>query len=352
MNPVAIACGEPSGIGPEVVLKALAADPPGPGDPGFVLIGDERQMREWNRRLNAGLDVPPYEPDAGARRASFLPAPWPLALLGPDAPPLPETLDRDNPALALFALACLRRGATGCLAGEFSALVTAPVNKAAIVRAGVPFTGQTEYLAQLADTPDVTMLLLGHDDRHRWLRVALATTHLPLRQVAAAINPGAIERTVRHAALACEQLELPRARIAVCGLNPHAGERGLLGDEEERIIAPAIAAAVRRGLDVHGPIPGDTVFYQAFHGAFDAVVAMYHDQGLAPLKLVAFETGVNWTVGLPFVRTSPDHGTAHDIAGRAIADPSSMRSAIRLARQLSRHAVPGSRSHGSTGATS
>ncbi len=168
------------------------------------------------------------------------------------------------------------------------------------------------------------------------MRVALATTHAPLKLVAEQITKPKVELAIELAAQACRDLGLSRARVAVCGLNPHAGEGGELGDEEQRIIGPAVLSAQRRGMDVLGPLSADALFYRAYRGDFDAVVAMYHDQGLVPLKMVAFETGVNWTLGLPFIRTSPDHGTAYDIAGQGIANPSSMIAAIRLAKQLAR----------------
>jgi 4-hydroxythreonine-4-phosphate dehydrogenase len=164
--------------------------------------------------------------------------------------------------------------------------------------------------------------------------VALATTHVPIKQLAEQVTRARVETAIEQAAQACHDLGLPRARVAVCGLNPHAGEGGELGDEEKLTIGPAVLAMQRQQLDVVGPMSADTLFYRAYKGDFDAVVAMYHDQGLAPLKMVAFESGVNWTLGLPFIRTSPDHGTAYDIAGRGVADPSSMIAAIRLAKQL------------------
>jgi 4-hydroxythreonine-4-phosphate dehydrogenase len=220
-------------------------------------------------------------------------------------------------------------------------LVTAPVSKEAIVRAGQAFVGQTEFLAELAGVPAPVMMLLGDDDRGRWLRVALVTTHVALRDVAARVTQPKVERAIERAAAACRELGLARARVAVCGLNPHAGEGGQFGTEEITTIAPAVLAARARGADVMGPLPADTVFHHALRGEYDAVVAMYHDQGLAPLKLLAFERGVNWTLGLPFIRTSPDHGTAYDIAGQNRADPSSMIAAIRLARRLAERRAGG-----------
>ena len=214
--------------------------------------------------------------------------------------------------------------------------MTAPVNKEAIVLAGIPFIGQTELLSQIAGTERTAMMLLGQDDRGRWLRVALATTHLPLKAVSEHLTREKVERVIELAAQACRDLGLPRARVAVCGLNPHAGEGGQMGTEEKTTIGPAVLASQRRQMDVLGPLSADALFYHAYKGEYDAVVAMYHDQGLAPLKMVAFEQGINWTLGLPFIRTSPDHGTAYDIAGEGIANPSSMLAALRLAKRLVR----------------
>ncbi|HXF10844.1 MAG TPA: 4-hydroxythreonine-4-phosphate dehydrogenase PdxA, partial [Desulfuromonadaceae bacterium] len=243
-----------------------------------------------------------------------------------------------SPAAARAALAWLRHGAGLCLRGEAAALVTAPVNKESIIRAGYnDFVGQTEFLSDLAGAKRAAMMLLGHDERNRWLRVALATIHIPIKAVPERLTAEKVTLAIELAAQSCRDLRLPRARVAVAGLNPHAGEGGKFGDEEIKTIAPAVAAARKKGLDVAGPLSGDTVFYYALRGDFDAVVAMYHDQGLAPLKAVAFDTGVNWTLGLPFIRTSPDHGTAYDIAGKGIANPSSMVAAMRLAKQLIRN---------------
>jgi 4-hydroxythreonine-4-phosphate dehydrogenase len=232
----------------------------------------------------------------------------------------------------------LRDGGERCRRREVDALVTAPVNKESIIRAGHKnFVGQTEFLSELAGTSRTAMMLLGHDEKNRWLRVALATVHIAIKSVPEKLTPEKIMLAIELAAQSCRDLGLPRARIAVAGLNPHAGEGGEFGDEEIKIIAPTILAAKKNGFDVTGPLSGDTVFHYALCGDYDAVVAMYHDQGLAPLKAVAFDTGVNWTLGLPFIRTSPDHGTAYDIAGKGIANPSSMIAAIQLAKQLAKN---------------
>jgi 4-hydroxythreonine-4-phosphate dehydrogenase len=239
------------------------------------------------------------------------------------------------PEAARAAVNWLQEAAQRCLRGELSGMVTAPVSKAAIIQAGIPFVGQTELLAQEAGDVDVGMMLLAPDERGRWLRVLLVTTHLPLREVPAAITREKVLRACELAALAGRQLGLPQTRVGVAGLNPHAGESGALGDEENEIIAPACAEARAQGWKVTGPVPADTLFHQALRGDFDVVVAMYHDQGLAPLKMIGFDRGINWTVGLPFVRTSPDHGTAYNLAGLGQANPGSMIAALRLAIQLS-----------------
>jgi 4-hydroxythreonine-4-phosphate dehydrogenase len=321
-----IALGDITGIGPEVALRAVARLAGEESDTRYVLVGDTGVVRRICGLMGLESDLPPWlGADSEPARVYSLPV---------DAAELPDDLPPGDPLAARSAVASLVEGARRCLSGEFAGLVTAPVSKEAIIRAGIPFVGQTEFLADLAGVRRFAMMLLGHDDRGRWLRVALATTHLPLSGVPAALTRDGIAEVVALASEACGLLGLPRRRIGVCGLNPHAGEGGHLGREEIDIVRPAVEQALAAGLDVRGPSPADTLFHQAFRGDFDAVVAMYHDQGLAPLKMVAFDTGVNWTLGLPFVRTSPDHGTAYDIAGRGLADPSSMEAAMRLARDV------------------
>jgi 4-hydroxythreonine-4-phosphate dehydrogenase len=324
---IAISLGDVTGIGPEVTLKALALEA-GSDETRYLLIGDADYTASVYERLGMSLPLQPFSEFAAKVR---------FFLHNPMSAPLPPKLQPGSPAAASAALAWLTDGAQRCLNHELDALITAPLNKEAVMRSGQPFVGQTEYLSQLAGTSRTAMMLLGADDRGRWLRVALATTHLPLKMVAAELRADKIELAIELAAQACQDLGLPRRRVAVCGLNPHAGEGGEFGDEEITIIGPVVQAAQRKGLDVVGPLPADTLFHNAYRGDYDAVVAMYHDQGLAPMKMVAFDNGVNWTLGLPFIRTSPDHGTAYDIAGQGKANPSSMIAAIRLAKQLARH---------------
>lgn len=323
---IGIALGDITGVGPEVTLKAIAAELPR-DKTNFLIIGDEEIVRQTNTRLGLNLS---FTSDSTSRTQAR------VSITNPLADSLSTNLPHGSPKAANAAVAWLKAGAERCLRNKMDALVTAPVNKEAIVRAGHEFVGQTEFLSAIAGTKHTAMMLLGQDDKARWLRVALVTTHIPIKRVSVKITPDSIMLAIDLAAKACRDLGLPRARIAICGLNPHAGEGGKMGDEEITVISPTVLAAQKKGFDVVGPLSGDTVFYHALRGEFDAVVAMYHDQGLAPLKAVAFDTGVNWTLGLPFIRTSPDHGTAYDIAGKGIASPLSMIAAIRLAKQLVR----------------
>jgi 4-hydroxythreonine-4-phosphate dehydrogenase len=322
---IGIAIGDVTGIGPEVTLKALARRPADPHTQ-FVILSDAPTLHRQNQQLGLSL---PLHTEAGPEDTH------PFLVHDPLAQPLPANPEPGSAAVAQAALSFLREGAKRCLRGELDALVTAPVNKEAIIRSGEPsFTGQTEFLSELAKAQRTAMMLLGQDDRDRWLRVALVTTHLPLKAVAGAITQSKVELAIDLAAQACLDLDLAHQRIAVCGLNPHAGEGGKMGNEEIETIAPAVRKAQQRGLSVAGPFAADSLFYYAYRGDYDAVVAMYHDQGLVPLKMIGFEKGINWTLGLPFIRTSPDHGTAYDIARQGKANPSSMSAAIELARQL------------------
>ena len=321
---IGISLGDVTGIGTEVTLKALAAAR-GADETRYLLIGDATRLHQLNAQLGTGLTLQPVS-ESGDGGRYFLHDPLPERL--------PAELTPGSPAAANAALAWLTEGAQRCLRGELDALVTAPLNKESVLQTGRPFVGQTEFLSQLSGVTRTAMMLLGADERGRWLRVALATTHVPLRLVASLLTTDKVTLAIELAARACRDLGLPRARVGVCGLNPHAGEGGHLGCEEQEIIAPAVRAAQGMGIDVVGPLSADTLFYHALRGDYDAVVAMYHDQGLVPLKMIGFETGVNWTLGLPFIRTSPDHGTACDIAGKGIAHAGSMSAAINLAKQL------------------
>jgi 4-hydroxythreonine-4-phosphate dehydrogenase len=321
---IGITLGDVTGIGPEVTLKALAKEASS-GATRYLIIGDAGHIRRTNEQLQLKLELGDFRGQDSSTR---------ISIFNPLADPLPPDLIAGSPAAARAAVAWLKEAAERCLRQELDAMVTAPVSKENIIHAGQAFVGQTEFLSQIAGTDHTVMMLLGHDERGRWLRVALATTHVPLKMVSEQLTRPKIELAIKLAAQACRDLRLTRARVAVCGLNPHAGEGGELGTEEKTTVGPAVLASQRKNIDVHGPFSADTLFYHAYRGDYDAVVAMYHDQGLCPLKLIGFETGVNWTLGLPFVRTSPDHGTAYNIAGEGIADPSSMISAIRLANQL------------------
>ncbi len=326
-NWIGISLGDVTGVSPEVALKAVAAESQS-DDTKYLLIGDEKVARQLNAANGLNRPLENFSGYAAAGK---------LFIANPLSEALPERLPAGSPLAARAAVAALRDGAQRCLRGELAALVTAPVNKESIIRAGHKFVGQTEFLSELAGTRRTAMMLLGTDEHGRWLRVALATIHIALKSVAEKLTAEKIMLAIELAAQSCRDLGLPRARIAVCGLNPHAGEGGEFGDEEITTIGPVVQLMQKRGFNVAGPLSGDTVFHYALRGDFDAVVAMYHDQGLAPLKAVAFDTGVNWTLGLPFIRTSPDHGTAYDIAGKGIANPSSMIAAIRLAKQLARN---------------
>jgi 4-hydroxythreonine-4-phosphate dehydrogenase len=223
------------------------------------------------------------------------------------------------------------RAVADAQAGRIEALATAPINKEAFAAAGVPWRGHTELLAHLTHSPRFAMMFYAAE-----LCVVLATVHIALAEVPAALTPELLDATIALAAAELPRFGHPRAKLAVAGLNPHAGEHGVIGREEDDVLRPAIAACRARGIDVEGPFPADTIFLRAMKGEFDAVIACYHDQGLIPVKMAAFGRAVNVTLGLPIVRTSVDHGTAFDIAGRGIADPSSLIEAVRLAAKLAK----------------
>lgn len=323
---LAVTTGDPAGIGPEICL-ALAGRVSGAR---LVLIGN-REMLE-SRAADCGIAVTLVDhcpgrltPSAGSLEVIDVPLAAPVVAGRPDA---------RNAAAVLHSLDV---AIDGCLAGDFDAMVTAPLHKGMICDSGVSFSGHTEYLQQRTGSQGVVMMLEGGG-----LRVALATTHLPLSAVPAAITREGLLRTLRilHGDLV-RRYGIPRPRILVAGLNPHAGEGGHLGREEIDIISPALEEGRREGIAAEGPFPADTLFVEEFCGTADAVLALYHDQGLPVLKRASFGRGVNVTLGLPMIRTSVDHGTAHAIAGRGIADPGSLVSAVEVALRLVRDARHG-----------
>ena len=320
---VVISMGDPTGIGPEVAVAALlrgglrrSVTP--------ILVGDLGVYDAALQQLGAAVRGVAWVPPAPLPRGAFA-VRVTSALSSRARHPGRSTADGGRAAHAAILEAVRLIGE-----GLADALVTAPISKANLAAAGLATTGHTELLAALAGGVPVRMMMAGPR-----LRVVLVTTHLPLAAVPTAITTPLVLETLRIADRALrKQFGLRRPRLAVAGLNPHAGDQGLFGDEEIRLIAPAVRAARRAGIDARGPLGADSAFPHALAGQFDAVVCMYHDQGLAPFKLLHFADGVNITLGLPFVRTSPDHGTAHDIAGRAIADWRSMAAALRLAASL------------------
>lgn len=300
MNKIALTLGEPAGIGLELIVQLAQQNQL----QDCVLIGDTKLIRQ----------ALPNFPEAQIEHL-------PLAA--------ENRLGQLNPKNAKYVLQTIKTAALGCLENRYQAMVTCPIHKAIINQAGIPFSGHTEYLAELTETPKVVMMLLNQT-----MRVALITTHLPLRQVADHITAKNIQQTIKivHHDLQ-NKFGIKQPRLAVCGLNPHAGEDGHLGHEELDIIIPAINQLKAQGLELSGPFPADSLFTPDKVKNYHAIIAMYHDQGLAPLKYSGFGESVNITLGLPIIRTSVDHGTALDIAGKNQANAGSLQAAIELARQ-------------------
>jgi 4-hydroxythreonine-4-phosphate dehydrogenase len=296
---VAITMGDPAGIGPEVILKALA-DPAIAALARFIIVGDRDILRD--------APCPVHHVDA---------------LHG--SPIVVGTLDA---ACGRAAIEYVREATGMCLRGDAAAMVTAPINKEAVALSGRAFSGHTEYIAELCGARDSRMMLANPR-----LSVVHVSTHIALRD-ACHLSAPAVIRTIELGYHALRLLGHLQPRIAVCGLNPHAGEHGLFGREDQDIILPAIETARAQGIDCHGPFAPDTIFIDAWRGTWDLVVVMYHDQGHIPMKLLDFANTVNVTLGIPIVRTSVDHGTAFDIAGRGMADPTSMKAALRLAARM------------------
>ncbi len=315
---IAVTSGEPAGIGPDLCLALARERLPGRA----VILADRELLAARAAQLGLASRLrafdPALAPAAGETEVLHLP------LLAPVA------AGRIDPANSPYVLALLDRAVAGCLDGSFAAMVTAPVHKGIINDAGIPFTGHTEYLAALTSTPRVVMMLVGGG-----LRVALATTHLALAEVAGAITRASLEATLlilQRSLKRCFGLIEPR--ILVAGLNPHSGESGHLGREEIEIIAPVLEKLRRSGMHLEGPMPADTLFTPQVLARGDCVLTMYHDQGLPVLKYASFGKGVNVTLGLPIVRTSVDHGTALDLAGAGTADAGSLIAAIDMAAAM------------------
>jgi 4-hydroxythreonine-4-phosphate dehydrogenase len=323
---IAMTMGDAAGIGPEIIMKSLA-------HPELyeicrpLVIGDASRLREAGRIVAATLTVRSLRPEQ-FDEAAFEPGNADcidLALIPSDLP-----WGKLSPVAGDAAYQFIAQAARLALAGKVAAICTAPINKEALQAGGHKYPGHTELLAALTKTPEVSMMLSTPR-----LKVTHVTTHIGLIDAIIRIEPGLVERTIERAHSLLVKAGNPNPRIGVCGINPHAGENGLFGrGEEETKIAPAIAACRARGWNVSGPLPADTLFFLAQRGDFDMVIAMYHDQGHGPVKVLGLESGVNITIGLPVVRTSVDHGTAFDIAGTGAADERSMLEAMRQAAEL------------------
>jgi 4-hydroxythreonine-4-phosphate dehydrogenase len=318
---LAVTAGEPAGVGPELVARLAASDLAA----DLVVITDRDLLRRAAATCGLTLDI---IEDDGTRVTTRAPGRVRVHHVPLGAPEVPGQPDPRN---ARHVLTMLALAADGCLRGDFDAVVTGPVQKSSINEGSVPFSGHTEFFAERAGA-EVVMMLASPE-----LRVTLATTHLPLSAVPAAITPQLLERTLRIVARALtDRFGLPRPRIAVLGLNPHAGEGGHMGREELDTIIPLLDQLRAEGMVLLGPLPADTAFVPAMREHYDAVLAMYHDQALPVLKSEAFDRTVNVTLGLPYIRTSVDHGTALDLAGTGRADPASLFAATRLALELAR----------------
>ncbi len=319
---LAITLGDPSGIGPEVTVKALQ-HPDLVKNFHPIVVGHRPSflgaIQRWGQQFK---QTAPDEFQIRRFKVQYVEVASEITAEVP--------IGQTSKEGGIIAAAALREAGTLALQGLVDAVVTSPVNKEALHRVGLTYPGQTEFLAELAGTPVFAMMLVGHK-----IRVVMVTTHIPLAKVAKSLTPAAIVEKIEVTYLALKHLfGIAAPRIAVCALNPHAGDGGCFGNEEATIIEPAIAIVRRKGINAVGPLPADSLFPRMLKGEFDAAVAMYHDQGIIPVKLESFGRGVNITLGLPFIRTSVDHGTAYDIAGQGQADADSMIEAIHMACDL------------------
>ncbi|MEX0969322.1 MAG: 4-hydroxythreonine-4-phosphate dehydrogenase PdxA [Paracoccaceae bacterium] len=314
--PLAISMGDPAGIGPEIALRAVEAGQ------NAVILGDMGVLQAAAARINCTLPLRAVTAPEHAQAGE-------ISVVETSALPVLPAFGAVSAIAGQAAYDAILAGINLAKSGHVAGLVTAPIHKEALAAAGIAFPGHTEMLAHFSGRAKVAMMLVNDA-----IRTVLVTIHLSLRDAIAAADFSANLAAIRLAHQGCRALGISAPRVAVAGLNPHAGEGGLFGREEIEIIAPAIKAARDEGIDATGPWPGDTVFMSARLGKFDVVVAQYHDQGLIPVKYMGLDEGVNVTLGLPFVRTSPDHGTAFDIAGQNLANPASLIRACTLARQL------------------
>lgn len=327
---IGITMGDPCGIGPEVILKALASQEAG-DEVDFVVIGSERVLSSVAKNLGLQVTIHALQPGSGfSHRAGGI-----------------NVLDMDNipdcfsasgkplPECGKAAVEYIQEGIHLAMDKRIDAMVTAPVNKEAINMPGFKFTGHTELLQKITSTKKVVMMMIGGK-----LRVAFVTTHLAVRDIPSSVTQENVFSTVKITETGLKRFfHLERPKIAVCGLNPHCGDGGRFGSEESEFIAPAIKQAQELGIDCSGPLSADMVFNRVINGDFDVVVVHYHDQGAIPIKLCAFDSGINITLGIPFIRTSPTHGTAYDIAGKGIANPGSMIEAIKTATMMVKKTV-------------
>ncbi len=325
LKKVAVTIGEPGGIGPEVALKAVS-DPEVRSACVPILIGGRPPLEKMLKKLKLPVKIRSIaQPEESRPEAGF------IELIETGGIGAKNSYKPGLPTAAggKASYEYIKKAAEFAMGGRVAAICTAPISKEALKMAGVDYPGHTEMLASLTGTSEFAMMLMGGP-----LRVLLVTTHVAIKNVPRLIKKEAVLGKIMLAARAATMLGIRKPRIAVCGLNPHAGESGLFGNEDMNEIAPAVREAANRGIKVLGPFAPDALFRKAYTGQVDIVVAMYHDQGLIPLKMVAFEKGVNVTIGLPIIRTSPDHGTAYDIAWKGKADPASMIEAIRTALKL------------------
>ncbi len=340
MKKLAITMGDPGGVGPEIIAKALTySEVRNHCYP--LVIGDAHIMEEALSLLNLPLKLRIIKsPDESKPAKGSIEV---IQVIPPNHPLVKGGIKRGivkvgmgrfgkckpTPEGGKACVSYIKKAVELALSKHVDGIVTAPISKEALKMAGFKWPGHTEMLADLTNTKDYTMMLIGKP-----LRVILVTIHTALKNVPDLITKSKVLKTIRLARKACDMLNIRNPRIAVAGLNPHAGEAGIFGDEEIKKIIPAVKEAIKERIPVSGPYPPDTIFHKAYKGEVDIVVCMYHDQGLIPLKMIAFDKGVNVTIGLPFVRTSPDHGTAYDIAWKGVANPLSMIEAIKVAAML------------------